>query len=131
MAKTKALISCAVTAQLVCVFVFAYAKSRFSHNEALMKLECIKILCLCTSVVNIAMKQESHETSLLMTRLMLFDLYFKVHEDFIHDCSVCHPGDPRHVSPATLDDNIITEEGEEEEKEEDEETLRWVILFII
>ena len=33
-AKTKALISCAVTAQLSCVFVFAYAKSRFSHNEA-------------------------------------------------------------------------------------------------
>ena len=27
--KTKALISCAVTAQLICVFVFAYAKSRF------------------------------------------------------------------------------------------------------
>ena len=36
-AKTKALISCAVTAQLallICVFVFAYSKSRFSHNEA-------------------------------------------------------------------------------------------------
>ena len=31
-AKTKALISCAVTAQLICVFVFAYAKSRLSHN---------------------------------------------------------------------------------------------------
>ena len=33
-AKTKALISCTVTAQLICVFVFAYAKTRFSHNEA-------------------------------------------------------------------------------------------------
>ena len=33
-AKTKALISCAVTAQLICAFVFAYAKSRFSQNEA-------------------------------------------------------------------------------------------------
>ena len=31
-AKTKALISCAVTAQLICAFVFAYAKSRFSRN---------------------------------------------------------------------------------------------------
>ena len=29
-AKTKALI----TAKLICVFVFAYTKSRFSHNEA-------------------------------------------------------------------------------------------------
>ena len=33
-AKTKALISFALTAELICVFVFAYAKSRFSHNEA-------------------------------------------------------------------------------------------------
>ena len=31
MAKTKALISFAVTAKLICVFVFAYAKIRFSH----------------------------------------------------------------------------------------------------
>ena len=33
-AKTKALISFAETAKLICVLVFAYAKSRFSHNEA-------------------------------------------------------------------------------------------------
>ena len=31
-AKTKALISFRVTAKLICVFVFAYAESRFSHN---------------------------------------------------------------------------------------------------
>ena len=37
-AKTKALISFAVTAKLICVFVFAYAKSRFSHNEAQISL---------------------------------------------------------------------------------------------
>ena len=33
-AKTKAPINCAVTAKLIGVFVFAYAKSRFSHDEA-------------------------------------------------------------------------------------------------
>ena len=33
-AKTKALINFAVTAKLICVLVFAYAKCRFSHNEA-------------------------------------------------------------------------------------------------
>ena len=33
-AKTKALISFAVTAKLICVFVFAYAKSWFSHDAA-------------------------------------------------------------------------------------------------
>ena len=37
-AKTKALVSCAVTAQLKCAFVFAYAKRRFSHDAALIKL---------------------------------------------------------------------------------------------
>ena len=33
-AKTKALISFGVTAKLICVFVFAYAKTWFSHDEA-------------------------------------------------------------------------------------------------
>ena len=32
--KTKTLISCAVSLQLICVFVFTYAKSRFSHDAA-------------------------------------------------------------------------------------------------
>ena len=36
MAKTKALISCAVTAQLICVFVFAYANPWFSHAKVLL-----------------------------------------------------------------------------------------------
>ena len=36
-AKTKALISCAVTTQLKCAFVFAYAKRRFSYDAALIK----------------------------------------------------------------------------------------------
>ena len=34
LAKTKVLISCTVTVQLICVFVFAYAKRRFSHGAA-------------------------------------------------------------------------------------------------
>ena len=33
-AKTKALISFAVTAKLICVFVFTYTKIRFSHDAA-------------------------------------------------------------------------------------------------
>ena len=33
-AKTKALISFAVTAKLICVFVFAYADCLFSHDAA-------------------------------------------------------------------------------------------------
>ena len=37
-AKTKALSICAVTAALICGFVFAYAKSWFSHDAAHMFL---------------------------------------------------------------------------------------------
>ena len=33
-AKTKALISFAVTAKLICFFVFVYSKIRFSHDAA-------------------------------------------------------------------------------------------------
>ena len=39
-AKTKALISFAVTAKLICVFVFAYAKNRFSYDAAHLPLLC-------------------------------------------------------------------------------------------
>ena len=35
-AKTKLLISCKVAAQLICDFVFVYAKIRFSHDVAHM-----------------------------------------------------------------------------------------------
>ena len=35
-AKTKALIRCAVTTQLICTFVFVYVKSRFSYDTAHM-----------------------------------------------------------------------------------------------
>ena len=42
-AKTKALICFAVTAQLICPFVFAYAKSRFSHGMAYISINrCVK-----------------------------------------------------------------------------------------
>ena len=33
-AKTKALVSCVATAQLICAFDFTYAKSKFSHDTA-------------------------------------------------------------------------------------------------
>ena len=40
-AKTKALISFVVTAKLICVFVLEYAKSRFSHDKALIKIRLL------------------------------------------------------------------------------------------
>ena len=53
-AKTKALISCAVTVQLICVFVFAYAKSRFSHDVA--QLICSTSVGPDSSVYEIQLK---------------------------------------------------------------------------
>ena len=38
-AETKALISFAVTAKLICVFVFAYTKIRFSHDATHIMLD--------------------------------------------------------------------------------------------
>ena len=51
-AKTKVLISFAVIAKLICVFVFAYADCWFSHDAAHLFFSCnnaaaIKIYILC------------------------------------------------------------------------------------
>ena len=55
-AKTKPLISCAVTAQLICVFGFAYAKRRFFHDAGQIKQECntSEFSCRLTIVHNSA-----------------------------------------------------------------------------
>ena len=37
-AKTKALIRCAVHAQLICVIVLTYVKSRLAHDDAQLRL---------------------------------------------------------------------------------------------
>ena len=46
MVKTKALISFPVTTKLICVLVFAYAKSRFSHDAALLLDFCVSYVML-------------------------------------------------------------------------------------
>ena len=59
LAKAKSLISCAVTAQLICVFVFAYmyAKSRFSYDATeiiksrIFFLEGMKRIRLCLLII--------------------------------------------------------------------------------
>ena len=54
--KTKALISFAVTAKLICAFVFAYAKCCFSHDAANFILtlgDPPLIVWLLTSFLNI------------------------------------------------------------------------------
>ena len=62
-AKTEALISSTVTAQLICAFVFAYTKSRFSHGLAqMMKLKVAYQLfckvCLCFKLFSLYLGSE-------------------------------------------------------------------------
>ena len=46
--KTKTLISCAVTAQLVCIIVFAYANRWFSHAKAHLDINMRKVEVVCS-----------------------------------------------------------------------------------
>ena len=41
--KTKALISCAVTTQLICAYVFAYAKCQFPYDAESKKFPAANI----------------------------------------------------------------------------------------
>ena len=50
--KTKALISFAVTAKLICAFVFAYADCWFSHGAAHMSGTC-SLSCSCLSYLKL------------------------------------------------------------------------------
>ena len=40
--KKKVLVSCVITEQLICAFVFAYAKGGFSHDTAQIRA-CLRI----------------------------------------------------------------------------------------
>ena len=63
MAKTKALISCAVTAQLICVFVFAYANCWFSHAQAhLFSFNLHGVVVMTSSSNHIYQKCHSEDT---------------------------------------------------------------------
>ena len=51
-AKTNALISFAVAAKLICVFVFEYAKIRFSHDAAhILDLQYLKRTLLSIKII--------------------------------------------------------------------------------
>ena len=50
--KTKVLISCTITVQVICAFVFAYAESMFSHDGSLLQLNMSRVMrkpdfCIC------------------------------------------------------------------------------------
>ena len=78
-AKTKTLISCAVTAQLIYVFVFAYVKRRFSPDtavgsramtESANKKKCFKhTFWVVSKSVNLcAIPDEGDQSEVIKTR---------------------------------------------------------------
>ena len=81
-AKTKALISFTVTAKLICVFVFAYAKSRFSHDEAQMmsnapvedSMVLVVSKCLYSIDVNVVLKK----TFGIIYQIVVFQFSFHI-----------------------------------------------------
>ena len=65
-AKTEALISLAVTAKLICILVFSYAKIRFSHDAAHFKSQ--RGLPIEKNVQKMQMESQTVKT---MIRLLL------------------------------------------------------------
>ena len=65
-AKTNALISFAVTAKLICVFVFAYAKSRFSHDAAYFISNGCKSYQNIIEITEIMQEGESYDSVKLL-----------------------------------------------------------------
>ena len=80
-----ALISFAVTAKLICVFVFAYAKIRFSRDEAHLSNDDFKNLqtstqsidssCLCVSSHFILLSSLCEASSLLYHKVLYRDVF--------------------------------------------------------
>ena len=52
-AKTKALISCVVTAQLICGFVFAYANYWFSHAMTHLYVASAGLFCVLVYILHL------------------------------------------------------------------------------
>ena len=65
-AKTKALISFAFTAKLICVFVFAYADCWFSHAAAQLSIIYIYIAQCVYSVHMFLVSRNKSSTELML-----------------------------------------------------------------
>ena len=74
-AKTKALMSCKITVQLICAFAFAYAKSRFSHDAA----QTIEVSRLSQLSYSVKSSWESLKT------LPISDEFLRFSDEFLHE----------------------------------------------
>ena len=73
MAKTKALSSCAVTAQPICVFVFPYANCWFSHVKAHISV------CRHNECTQLSLPKQQHSLSTgLPGKLSVFSNFIRI-----------------------------------------------------
>ena len=81
--KTKTLISCAITAQLICAFVFTHAKSRISHNA--LKLNTILMFSALHNTINTFMQD-------LQVHLVQCPVHYLLHHGSTKELKVLCPG---------------------------------------
>ena len=103
-AKTKVLISCAVTVRLICIFVFAYAKSWFSHNEAQFVYHIQKSFIF----LSLNAKQHLPHLSYCTTK----QLWFLVHTGSDQQATIrssidCNPETGNHSESSNMRSQII------------------------
>ena len=85
-AKTKALISRMVTVQLICAFVFAYTKHRFSHDMAHIMYVCpVNHSSFHSHILNTYFRNYSLFICILFTHLSHF-----IHTSFILHSHILH-----------------------------------------
>ena len=72
LAKTKALISFVVTVKLICVFVFAYAKIRFSHDVAHLIMKFPSLFSAKLEDSEKHLKDSGDKVEQLQSKLLVF-----------------------------------------------------------
>ena len=77
-AETKALIICVVTAQLICTFVFAYAKNSFSNDVA-------QIFCYLLCVNRVFLSRVRNLYHMLKTLVGQCCIYLRAKCTLIYD----------------------------------------------
>ena len=95
--KTKALISGVFTTHLICVFIFAYAKSRFSHDTAHLSIKSghnVDVRRMQTAIIGLLLNDQSDQGLHYLPRCIslntktgnLGELYEPCHEKtgFLH-----------------------------------------------
>ena len=87
-AKTKALVSCMVTEQLICMFVLAYAKSRFSHDGAKITAMILNFRTdrsgrIVQNQIRLLLEKQSDQVFTICNTVCIFWMHFSMVKPFL------------------------------------------------